>query len=58
MLTLPQPKASKPLDPSPSYHIATIPSISVLPKLARMKKIEMEPISYGIKTRLNLVEFL
>ena len=55
-----QPTASKPLNPTPSYHIAplAIPSISVQPKLARMKKIEMEPISYGIKTRLNLIKFI
>ena len=59
-MIIPQPTASKALNPSPSYPIAplAIPSISVLPELARMKKIEMEPINYGMKTRLNLIEFI
>ena len=59
-MTIPQPTASKPLNPTPTYQIAhlAIPSISVQPQLTRMKKIEMEPISYEIKTRLNLIEFI
>jgi hypothetical protein len=59
-LTLPQPTASKALNPVPRYDIQpmAIPSISVLPQLTRMKKIEIQPISYGVKTRLNLIEFI